>query len=87
MNILKNLPESLLKENGCGLFVCIWRTDGSVDVSFKGSVQEWLIKPENQSGTWLIDGGWGGPPGPIHVKWDEKTAAWLYGGYCGRLFT
>ena len=84
---LRNLGETLINEHGGPFgFVCIWRPDQSVDVKFTGTVGEWLSKNENQSGTWLIDGGWGGPPGPIHVRWNEAESAWENGGFGGRKF-
>lgn len=90
MDTLRNLPEALITENGGAFgFVCIWRADrsGDGDSARHGvTVGEWLSRPENQSGTWLIDGGWGGPPGPIHVRWNEAEKAWENGGYCGARF-
>jgi len=85
---LRELPATLVSESGSGFgFVCIWRypRDGT-DSAKTCTVGEWLSKPENQSGTWMIDGGWGGPPGPIHVRWSEEKQCWENGGYCGRLF-
>lgn len=85
---LRNLPPTLIAENGSGFgFVCIWRKGESGDSARKCTVGEWLSKPENQRGTWLIDGGWGGPPGPIHVRWSEPDQAWENGGYCGDGFS
>lgn len=81
--IAEQIGKTLAKEDGSGV-VCIWRKDRSVDEAFNGTVEEWLLKPENQGGTWLIDGGWGGPPGPVHVRWNEVTREWENGGYCGR---
>jgi len=84
---LRHLPKTLADENGAGFgFVCIWRpkrSDGNHEAS---SVGEFLSRPENQSGTWLIDGGWGGPPGPIHVRWNDAEAAWENGGFNGKGF-
>lgn len=86
-NSLQNLHQSLIDEAGGSFgFVCIWRRGETGDDARKCTVGEWLSRPENQSGTWLIDGGWGGPPGPIHVRWDESAQAWENGGYCGRGF-
>ena len=48
------------------------------------TVGEFLLDPANQSGTWLIDGGWGGPPGPIYVRWNGTF--WEHGGYGGYRF-
>ena len=76
---------TLANETGMpDLGVCIWRK-GEIAGNrlFKGTVGEFLSKPENQSGTWLIDGGWGGPPGAIHVRFNEKTLLWENGGFCG----
>ena len=87
MKIEEQIGERLARENGGGYgFVCIWRKDRSIDISFKGTVGEWLSMPENQSGTWLIDGGWGGPPGAIHVRWDDDKKEWENGGFCGHRF-
>lgn len=85
-SIEEQIGETLAKENGCGAGVCIWRQDNSIDVLFNGTVKEWLSREENQSGLWLIDGGWGGPPGAVHVRWNEETGEWENGGYCGRGF-
>ncbi len=84
---LRNLPRDLTDERGGSYgFVCIWRGASDEDSGRTCSVGEFLAKPENQSGTWMIDGGWGGPPGPIHVRWDDTAKAWENGGYCGRNF-
>lgn len=80
------LPESLLN---CGSgppndydFVCVWRPDQHTgEDARKGTLAQWLTRPENQSGQWLIDGGWGGPPGPVCVRWDEETHQWRNRGY------
>ena len=85
---LRTLSPALIAENGGGFgFVCIWRIGEGGDNARKCTVGDWLSNPENQSGTWLIDGGWGGPPGPIHVRWGEADKAWENGGYCGCRFT
>ncbi len=79
------LSKSLLNERGMpGIGVAIWRKDRSQDYLVKTSVGEFLAKPENQSGTWLIDGGWGGPPGPIYVRWNGSD--WENGGFGGHGF-
>ncbi|MDE2101666.1 MAG: hypothetical protein KGL39_30750, partial [Patescibacteria group bacterium] len=79
------LGETLSNERGMpGVGVCIWRPDGTEDHCVQTNVGEFLSRPENQSGTWLIDGGWGGPPGPIHVRWNGTD--WDNGGFCGRGF-
>jgi hypothetical protein len=84
---LRKLSHTLIKENGSGFgSVCIFRNGDTGDSERRCTVGEFLSKPENQSGTWLIDGGWGGPPGPIHVRWNEAEMCWENGGYCGRLF-
>jgi len=82
-NSCKNLNEILRKENGLieqgGIGVVIWRPDRSQEELEKVSVENFLSKPENCSGEWLIDGGWGGPPGPIKVKWDGEY--WVNFGF------
>lgn len=51
--------------------VAIWRPDGSEEYRISMTVGEFLGRPEHQCGAWLIDAGWGGPPGPIRVRWVE----------------
>jgi hypothetical protein len=76
-----SLPPSLNHESGMpGIGVAIWRK-GKPAYYEKESVGIFLSRPENQSGDWYIDGGWGGPPGPIVVRWDGSE--WIYGGFCG----
>ena len=91
-SIEQQIGEQLAYERGGGFgFVCIWRKrgdpldDGS-EHSRKVSVGEFLSNPNNQMGTWLIDGGWGGPPGPIHVRWNDKIGEWEHGGFNGLNF-
>jgi len=72
-DVCSSLPDSLRNENGSGFgFVCIWRIDDEGEDARTCTVEEWLSKPENFGGEWLIDGGWGGPPGPIKVRWDGE---------------
>lgn len=90
--IAQQIGASLAREDGGGKgFVCIWRRKGDPldddsDHDRHCTVGEFLSRPENQRGVWLIDGGWGGPPGPIHVRWNEQTNEWENGGFCGRFF-
>jgi hypothetical protein len=42
-----------------------------------------LAKPEMQSGAWLVDGGWGAPPGPLCVEW--QGGRWIGRGYWASL--
>lgn len=87
-DILRQIHPSLRNERGeCvdTFILCIWRPGTTARSFAKGqSVGEFLSNPANQSGTWLIDGGWGGPPGPIHVRWNGEF--WENGGYCGHKF-
>jgi hypothetical protein len=84
---LKNLSDNLIEEAGGDFgFVLIWRSGDKGDCARKCTVGEFLSQPENQSGTWLIDGGWGGPPGPIHVRWNDAHQCWDNGGFCGHRF-
>jgi hypothetical protein len=70
MGVCELLPKSLREEKGIpGVGICIWRKDRSVDFCGETTVEEFLSREENCSGEWLIDGGWGGPPGPIKVCW------------------
>lgn len=79
-DVLASLPKNLVNENGGGFgFVMIWQGDN--EHQWTRTVGAFLSMPENQFGTWLIDGGWGGPPGPIHVRWNGDS--WESGGYCG----
>lgn len=93
-DVLREIHPSLRDERGmpCGPerepLCSIWRrgqVGDSPTYRCGMSVGEFLSDPQNQSGTWLIDGGWGGPPGPIHVRWHE-SGYWENGGYCGRRF-
>lgn len=83
VDALRNLPKTLIDENGGSFgYVCIWRSPkDDDDYARKCSVGEFLSKKENQSGTWYIDGGWGGPPGPIRVDWDEQNQCWINKGF------
>ncbi len=83
---LRLLSPTLINERGMGGIVCIWRKDDHRDSGRSGSVGEWLSTPEHQRGDWYIDGGWGGPPGPLVVRWDDEQRAWLNGGFCGHRF-
>jgi hypothetical protein len=86
-SIEEQIGATLANEDGGELgLVCIWREGDNGCVARKCTVKDWLSRPENQSGTWLIDGGWGGPPGPIHVRWAETRQEWENGGFCGRKF-
>lgn len=79
-NPLSELPELLVNENGGSYgFVCIWRKGQKEDSARKCTVGDFLAKSENQSGSWYIDGGWGGPPGPIRVDWDGNK--WVNAGF------
>jgi hypothetical protein len=86
------IGKVLANEKGGTLgFVCIWRKandplDDGLACDRKCSVWEFLSNPKNQKGTWLIDGGWGGPPGPIHVRWNDNKKEWENGGFCGWRF-
>lgn len=97
---INNNPRPIAEQIGANLasegggefgFVCIWRknddplNDGSPH-DRRLTVGEFLSIPENQQGVWLIDGGWGGPPGPIHVRWDAEKKEWENGGFCGHKF-
>lgn len=84
--IADQIGTPLASLNGKEMPICIFRIDRSIEISHKGSVEEWLSMPENQSGLWLIDGGWGGPPGAIHVRWNAFKHEWVNGGYCGVRF-
>lgn len=81
---LRALPEILTSETGFpGIGVAIWR-EGENCSCRKMSVGEFLSLPENQSGSWLIDGGWGGPPGPLVVQWGQD-GAWRLLGFWAQL--
>jgi len=86
--IAEQIGATLANECGmAGIGVAFWRpSHGAPTTYFKGPAGEFLGRPENRSGTWCIDGGWGGPPGPIHVRWNEQLSEWENGGFCGRGF-
>jgi hypothetical protein len=77
------LPEELRNENGGPFgFVAIGRPGQNDDCYRHGvAVEEFLSKPENFGGTWLIDGGWGGPPGPVRVDWLTSESRWQCRGF------
>lgn len=80
---LTGLGNSLVEETGMpGVGVNIWRRGEGRWPLWRGTVGAFLSRPEYQNGTWLIDGGWGGPPGPIEVDWVDGR--WVNQGYCGR---
>jgi hypothetical protein len=82
--VTAKVPERLRDERGMpGIGVSIWRRDRSVEVLHTGTVEEFLLRPENQSGRWLIDGGWGGPPGPLVVDWIDGE--WVSRGWLASL--
>jgi hypothetical protein len=85
-DVCARLPESLRRESGSpSIGVALWRPDRPLGEPAKwhvGTVEEFLSRPENQSGIWLIDGGWGGPPGPLTVAWtgkDWENCGWWAG--------
>jgi hypothetical protein len=79
---LDRLSERLINEKGMtNIGTAIWRLDKSQDLMIKQTVGEFLSQPENQSGDWYIDGGWGGPPGPVMVHWDPLFKQWISFGF------
>lgn len=88
-DVCARLPESLRRESGGG-FVCIWRPDrqtGEPSDRHGITVEDWLSRSENYGGIWLIDGGWGGPPGPLTVAWtgvDWEPCGYWAGDGAGR---
>lgn len=83
MKLAEQIGETLANERGMpGLGVLIW-PEGSPEQStlFSGTVGEFLLTA-NRKTVWCIDGGWGGPPGPIHVR--HVGGAWQNGGFGGR---
>lgn len=80
---LERLDERLINEKGMpsvGFFM--GREDHSQEFMIKDStVGEFLSRTENQNGDWFLDGGWGGPPGPIMLHWDELFQQWISFGY------
>lgn len=82
LGVCRLLPPTLVRENGGGFgFVCIWRRGDNGESARRCTVGEFLSLPETRGGSWYIDGGWGGPPGPIRVDWDESVAAWRNRGF------
>lgn len=78
---LCRLPGSLKDEAGMlGSGVAIWRR-GEECTMWHATVGEFLDRPDTQGGTWLIDGGWGGPPGPLEVDWIDGV--WINQGFLG----
>ena len=78
--VTADLPANLRTERGMpGVGVAIWRKGQHDNVMQTCTVGEFLSRPENCSGEWLIDGGWGGPPGPLLVKWGDGR--WIFRGW------
>lgn len=84
-DVLREISETLRDETGMGGGVCIWRKDRSEVYFHPGTVADFLLDHSHQSGEWCIDGGWGGPPGPIVVRW-HVDGYWENGGFCGGRF-
>lgn len=85
---LRSLSDSLVNEFGMpavGISIKRWGfykgAPGAVSYMWRGTVGEFLSLPEHQSGSWYIDGGWGGPPGPIRVDWIEAERYWKCRGF------
>jgi len=82
MSVCQFLSKALREEKGMpDIGVCIWRPDRSVEFCGVTTVEEFLSRSENCSGEWFIDGGWGGPPGPIKVIWLDGN--WVSKGFQG----
>lgn len=84
-DVAEQIGKTLANERGgCLKFVCIWRLkgdpldDGCSHIR-RCSVGEFLSEESNQQGVWLIDGGWGFPPGAIAVQWQGDR--WKNLGY------
>jgi hypothetical protein len=78
------LSQGLRDENGGFYgFVMIWRRGQSIREGYRRgvTVEQFLSHPDNLSGSWLIDGGWGGPPGPLRVDWLDEEFRWECKGY------
>lgn len=82
MDIEKQIGHQLANERGMpGVGVAIWAKDHCIkEVYFQGTVGEFLLTA-SRNVVWCIDGGWGGPPGPIFVKFID--GAWSNGGFLG----
>jgi hypothetical protein len=83
-NPCRTLSQDLCSENG-GSFglVAIFRPGQLGDSVYRRgvTVEQFLCQPENFGGSWLIDGGWGGPPGPVRVDWLDSKSRWMCRGY------
>jgi hypothetical protein len=81
----RTLSDVLRNENGGDHygFVAISRPGQAGDGCYRYgvTVEQFLGMPENFGGTWLIDGGWGGPPGPVRVDWLSSELRWQCRGY------
>ncbi len=79
-NVLRKLSEQLINDKGMpNVGMAIWRDKEKTN--YTTSIGEFLSLAENLGGYWLIDGGWGGPPGPILVIWDHRDNTWRSLGF------
>lgn len=78
---LRHLPGRLINDAGppdcCVYFERPNRTQAH---EWKGTVGGFLCIPDHFGGTWHIDAGQGGPPGPMVVEWDNVEHCWEYQG-------
>jgi hypothetical protein len=80
----RTLSDGLRNEDGGESWpVAIWRPGriGNDCYRHEVTVEQFLGMPGNFGGTWLIDGGWGGPPGPVRVDWLDSESRWQCRGY------
>lgn len=82
IGLTDNIPKQILEEKGMpSVGVCFWREDRREPTKTAKSVKEFLEDPANQKGFWLMDGGWGGPPGPVVLKYHRFMGVWTFHGY------
>ena len=77
---LRFLSKAQIEDRGLGGHLFVWRRGNTNGKAVGVSLGEWLSRPANFGGEWLIEAGQGAPPGAFCVIWDDDLLGWLWGG-------
>lgn len=75
LGVRGRIADGIWNETGMAGGVSITRPGGG-EHHVAPLVSSFLEDPAHQSGVWGIDGGWGGPPGPFYVRWNDEAGQW-----------